>query len=233
MYPGVTHTIPSSVLALPRKLFTYSLWAPFPSLGPATAHIYGNSSTNCTRHRMLLRRIRLIGSFVFHGGAATRACAGFSSSTAALQQVPIRSFVHQRTSTSQGRSLVFARHRVATAAVTMSSTSAPAEQTKVVAGIRELCDRYDGFILDQFGVLHGKRAALSMTQQMLPREVRSSSSKFNDLYKRLSYILYMYNSRRASAISVRVAAYLVLVLVLPRTTQYYTTAVLRTRYLVF
>lgn len=113
---------------------------------------------------MLLRRIGLIGGFVFHGGAAKRACAGFlSSSSAYLQhQVPIRSSLfHQRASTSRGAhssAVAPTRHRVATTvAVAMSSTSAAGgEQTKIVQGIRELCEKYDGFILDQFGVLHGE-----------------------------------------------------------------------------
>lgn len=42
----------------------------------------------------------------------------------------------------------------------MSTTSTEQQEqqrnTKVVGGIRELCDQYDGFILDQFGVLHGE-----------------------------------------------------------------------------
>lgn len=31
----------------------------------------------------------------------------------------------------------------------------PNEKTRMGAGLRELVDKYDGFILDQFGVLHG------------------------------------------------------------------------------
>ena len=87
---------------------------------------------------MLLRRIGLIGSFVFHGGAATkRSCAGFSNSA-------FLPHLHQQRLRAQ-------RNK---ASVDMSTTSG--EQTKVVGGVRELCDRYDGFILDQFGVLHGE-----------------------------------------------------------------------------
>lgn len=33
------------------------------------------------------------------------------------------------------------------------------QTTTVVPGVQDLCDRYDGFILDQFGVLHGELRA--------------------------------------------------------------------------
>lgn len=92
---------------------------------------------------MLLRRIGLIGSFVFHGGAAKRSCSGFA--TSALDSGRL---FHQRRLGARAST----RNR---AAVAMSSTSADGG-TKVVAGIRELSDKYDGFILDQFGVLHGE-----------------------------------------------------------------------------
>lgn len=94
---------------------------------------------------MLLRRIGLIGSFVFHGGAAKPSCtAGFSSCV--LHRQEKGRLFHQR------RLGASTRNR---AAVEMSTTSADG-RTNIVAGIRELSDRYDGFILDQFGVLHGE-----------------------------------------------------------------------------
>lgn len=137
---------------------SHNLWQRATALPPAGDRI---SYSFHNERRMLLRRIGLIGGFVFHGGAARRACAGYSSCSAALQhQVPIRSSLfHQRASTSRGAhssAVVPTRHRVATT-IAMSSTSAAGEQTtKVVPGVRELCDKYDGFILDQFGVLHGE-----------------------------------------------------------------------------
>lgn len=41
-------------------------------------------------------------------------------------------------------------------------SNSPVMSTKVVGGIAELCDRYDGFILDQFGVLHGEYLARTL-----------------------------------------------------------------------
>lgn len=120
----------------PRALVVHSACPLCPPKSTEAAaevcQLYYSTHTR-THHFMLLRRIGLIGSFVFHGGAAKRSLAGF-----AFHQHGLRS--------------VSTRHR---AAVEMSSTSADG-RTKIVAGIRELCDRYDGFILDQFGVLHGE-----------------------------------------------------------------------------
>lgn len=39
----------------------------------------------------------------------------------------------------------------------MCSTADIQRATKVITGVRELFDKYDGFILDQFGVLHGEQ----------------------------------------------------------------------------
>eukprot|EP00752_Nemacystus_decipiens_P006485 g5839.t1 len=57
----------------------------------------------------------------------------------------------------------------------MSSTSADG-RTKIIAGIRELSDRYDGFILDQFGVLHDGRDALPGAVECL-EELRSKGKR--------------------------------------------------------
>ena len=97
---------------------------------------------------MLLRRIGLISSFVFHGGASKRSCTGFASSALHTQQQEGRLFHQQR---RLGASAATRNP----AALAMSTTSADG-RTKIVAGIRDLSDRYDGFILDQFGVLHGE-----------------------------------------------------------------------------
>lgn len=108
----------------------------------ATLYSRGFLHYRCTHpvtdHLMLLRRIGLIGSFVFHSGAAKRSCAGFATPQAG------RLFQRRPGASTRNR-----------AALEMSSTSAD-QRTKVVAGIRELCEKYDGFILDQFGVLHGE-----------------------------------------------------------------------------
>lgn len=97
---------------------------------------------------MLLPRLGLIGSFVFHGAASKRACPGFRSALSASSLLRLR--------TTRAYNVALSRK--------MSSTEHQEREekthTKVVGGVRELCDRYDGFILDQFGVLHDGRDAL-------------------------------------------------------------------------
>lgn len=93
---------------------------------------------------MLLPRLGLIGSVVFHGVASKRVCAGFRSALSASSLLRLR--------TTRAYNVALTRK--------MSSTEHQQQEerthTKVVGGVRELCDRYDGFILDQFGVLHGE-----------------------------------------------------------------------------
>ncbi|CAN0014736.1 unnamed protein product, partial [Ectocarpus sp. 8 AP-2014] len=113
---------------------------------------------------MLLRKIGLFGSFVLQGGAAKRACAGFSSCSSSGSAFHLRS--------PSGSLLRRTSHRLA-----MSSTPGVEQQTtKVVGGIKELCDSYDGFILDQFGVLHDGRDALPGAVECL-EELRSQGKR--------------------------------------------------------
>ncbi|CAM9956804.1 unnamed protein product [Hapterophycus canaliculatus] len=127
---------------------------------------------------MLLPRIGLIGSFVLHEGAAKRACAGFASgalqhrssvSTAAKPPSLQRTIAHASSSVSR-------RNRAAGPGFLAMSTTPGVETTKVVAGIRELCDSYDGFILDQFGVLHDGKDALPGAVECL-EELRSKGKR--------------------------------------------------------
>lgn len=93
---------------------------------------------------MLLPRLGLIGSFVFHGAASKRVCPGFRGALSPSSLLRLR--------TTRPYNVALSRK--------MSSTehqqSEEKTHTTVVGGVRELCDRYDGFILDQFGVLHGE-----------------------------------------------------------------------------
>ena len=95
---------------------------------------------------MLLPRLGLIGSFVCQGAASKRVCPGFRG---ALSE---SSYTLLRLRTTRAYNVALTRK--------MSSTEYKQREekthTKVVGGVRELCDRYDGFILDQFGVLHGE-----------------------------------------------------------------------------
>ncbi|CAM9204209.1 unnamed protein product [Ectocarpus sp. 6 AP-2014] len=114
---------------------------------------------------MLLRKIGLFGSFVLQGGAAKRACAGFSSCSSSGSAFHLR---------SPAGSLL---RRTSSNRLAMSSTSGVEQQTtKVVGGIKELCDSYDGFILDQFGVLHDGRDALPGAVECL-EELRSQGKR--------------------------------------------------------
>lgn len=138
LLPLASPRIPCGHVASPRNLFNS-----FSSSELVACCVLRTAApTHRQKDYMLLRRIGLIGSFVFHGGAAKRSCPGFSSSTH-TQQSLLSPGLFRRAST---------RNRVG---VEMSSASAD-DQTRIVTGIRELCDRYDGFILDQFGVLHGE-----------------------------------------------------------------------------
>lgn len=89
---------------------------------------------------MLLPRLGVVGSFAFQG-------TGF-----------------------QGFRLISSVAQKTLGTINMSASSATDEQrqkqqqrTKIVAGMQELCDKYDGFILDQFGVLHGTLFSLFCT----------------------------------------------------------------------
>ncbi|CAN0350672.1 unnamed protein product [Ectocarpus sp. 12 AP-2014] len=114
---------------------------------------------------MLLRQIGLFGSFVLQGGAAKRACAGFSSCSSSGSAFHLR---------SPAGSLL---RRTSSYRLAMSSTSGVQQQTtKVVGGIKQLCDSYDGFILDQFGVLHDGRDALPGAVECL-EELRSQGKR--------------------------------------------------------
>lgn len=55
-------------------------------------------------------------------------------------------------------------------------------ETKVVAGVRQLCDAYDGFILDQFGVLHGEDTALYVKGDEL--EMAETAAMWKPLLRR-------------------------------------------------
>lgn len=114
--------------------------------------------------RMLLPRIGLIGSFVLRDGAAKRVCAGFlsgaiqhRSSPTSVAQPPFLQRTIARACSSVPR-----RSRAAARGFLAMSTTPGVETTKVVQGVRELCDSYDGFILDQFGVLHGESRPTSV-----------------------------------------------------------------------
>lgn len=112
-------------------------------VGFATKHAIRSGEVG---HQMLLPQLCLIGSFSFHGVVARKSCLGFRSGLGSSTSV-LFSKLTSGARTSRRISTVLARK--------MSLTEH--QETKVVAGMRELCDEYDGFILDQFGVLHGER----------------------------------------------------------------------------
>lgn len=92
---------------------------------------------------MLLPRLGLIGSFVFHGAACKKVCPAFRGTSS----------LRLRTTAVRAYNVALSRKMSQSSSVHHQEEKA---RTKVVGGVRELCDRYDGFILDQFGVLHGE-----------------------------------------------------------------------------
>lgn len=108
---------------------------------------------------MLLPRFGVLGGFAFHEAVARR--AGSLHSSAAFQtagRAQVTSHV-QRTPLVPGCSELGARmasmSSSSSASVPSPSPHSTKQITKIGSGVRELMDKYDGFILDQFGVLHG------------------------------------------------------------------------------
>ena len=92
---------------------------------------------------MLVSRLGLISGFAFHAAEGRRLYVSLrgtlgSSLPSAYQQAHA---CWKRSSVSM-------------------STAHQQQATKIVTGVRELCDKYDGFILDQFGVLHGEQCCI-------------------------------------------------------------------------
>lgn len=105
---------------------------------------------------MLLPRLSLIGSFAFHGATSARRIfpafrGGPGSSSLLRLQGALRS-----TSCSSSSSTVSSAGKMSATDQQQEQQQQQQQTTKVVAGVRDLCDKYDGFILDQFGVLHGE-----------------------------------------------------------------------------
>lgn len=99
----------------------------------ACIHYTEDSLTTATGYQMLLPGLGVIGTFAFQG-VVQRVCPGFRGAPL-VSSSPSLLRLNRRTSSK------------------MSTTD---EKTKVVQGVRQLCDAYDGFILDQYGVLHGE-----------------------------------------------------------------------------
>lgn len=109
-------------------------------------------------HWMILPRLGLIGSFAFHGAAVRRVCpvgrGALESSSSTLTRAGTRAVS------------AFGVSREMSATEQQDPTQQqeePKQETTVVAGVRALCDRYEGFVLDQFGVLHGARLVGGVT----------------------------------------------------------------------
>lgn len=107
------------------------------------------------QNQMLLPRLSLIGSFAFHGTiSARRICAAFRGGPGSWPLLRLHGA--SRLTSFSSSSTVLSTKKMS--AADHQQPQQP-QTTKVVPGVQDLCDRYDGFILDQFGVLHGELRA--------------------------------------------------------------------------